>query len=132
MKTDDPLKHLIEKYHEDANNGQKVIQTFQPNEFSYDVVLYKERIVKTIVNFCCSDIAIFKSPLCFDFTFNLGKSAPYFALVLTYQNTSLISKQTKKSSTMLGPILLCHKKDNDRVHVLCQSILHSCPGLEIV
>ena len=46
-KTDDPLKQLIEKYHEDTKNGQKVIQTFQPNEFPYDIVLYKERIVKT-------------------------------------------------------------------------------------
>ena len=89
-KIDDTLEQLIEKYQEDAKNGQKVIQTFQPNEFSYDIVLYKERIVKNIANFCCSDIAIFKSPLCFDFTFDLGKSPPYFALVLTYQNTSLI------------------------------------------
>ena len=31
---------------------------------------------------------------------------------------------------MVGPILLCHKKDKDRVHVLCQSILQSCPGLK--
>ena len=129
-KTDDLLKQLIEKYHEDAKNGQKVIQTFQPNKFSYDITLYKERILKNIANFCCTDIAIFKSPLCFDFTFDLGKSPPYFALVLTYQNTSLMSKQTKKSPTMLGPILLCHKKDEDRVHVLCQSILQSCPGLK--
>ena len=35
LKTDDPLKQLIEKYHEDTKNGQKVIQTFQPNEFPY-------------------------------------------------------------------------------------------------
>ena len=27
-------------------------------------------------------------------------------------------------------ILLCHKKDEDRVHVLCQSIFQSCPGLK--
>ena len=38
-KTDDSLKQLKEKYHKDAKNGQKVIQTFQPNEFSYDIVL---------------------------------------------------------------------------------------------
>ena len=81
------------------------MQTSQPNEFSYDIALYKKRIVENIANFCCSDIAIFKSPLCFDVTFDLGKSPPYFALVLTYQNTSLISKQTKKSPTMLRPIL---------------------------
>ena len=31
---------------------------------------------------------------------------------------------------MHSPILLCHKKDEDRVHVLCQSILQSCPGLK--
>ena len=34
-KTDGPLKKLIEKYHEDAKNGQNVRQTFQPKEFSY-------------------------------------------------------------------------------------------------
>ena len=38
-KIDDTLEQLIEKYQEDAKNGQKVIQTFQPNEFSYDIVL---------------------------------------------------------------------------------------------
>ena len=129
-KTDDPLKQLIEKYYEDAKSGQKVIQTFQPNKLSYDVVLYKERIVKNIANVCCGNIAIFKSPLCFDFTFDLGKSPTYFALVLTYQNTSLISKQTTKSPTMFGPILLCLSKDEDRAHVLCQSVLQSCPGLK--
>ena len=31
---------------------------------------------------------------------------------------------------MLGPILLCHNKDEDQVHVLCQSILQSFPGLK--
>ena len=128
-KTDGPLKQLIGKYHENEQNGQKVIQT-QPNEFSYDIVLYKERILKNIANFCCSDIAIFKSRLCFDFTFDVGKLPPHYALVLTYQNTSLILKQTKKSPTMLGPILLCHKKNKDRVHDLYQSILQSCPGLK--
>ena len=45
-KTDDPLKQLIEKYHKDAKNGQKFIQIFQPNKFSYDIVLYKKRIIK--------------------------------------------------------------------------------------
>ena len=123
---------MIEKYHEDAKNGQKVIQTFQPNEFSYDIVLHKERIAKNIANFCCSDIAIFKSPLCFDLTFDLGKSPSYSALVLTYHNTSLVSKQTKKSPTMPGPILVCHKKDEDQVHVLRQSIIQSYPRLKIV
>ena len=32
---------------------------------------------------------------------------------------------------MLGPILLCHKKVEDWVHVLCQSILQSCPELKV-
>ena len=105
-KNNDRLKQLIEKYQEDAKNGNKVRQTFQPNEFSYNIVLYKERIVKNIANFCCSNMAIFKSPLCFYCTFDLGISPKYFALVFTYQKASLISKQTKKSPTMPGSILL--------------------------
>ena len=127
-KTDkNSIDRKISRRCEKLKNG---IEAFQPNECSYNIVLYKERIVKNTANFYCSDIAIFKSPLCFDFTFNLGKSPSYFALVLTYQNTSLISKQTNKSPTKLVPILQCHKKDEDRVHVLCQSILQSCPGLK--
>ena len=31
---------------------------------------------------------------------------------------------------MFGPILLCLTKDEDRAHVLCQSVLQSCPGLK--
>ena len=96
---------MIEKYKEDAKNGNKVRQTFQSNEFPYNIVLYKERIVKNIANFCCSDMAIFISTLCLYCTFDLGKSPKYFALVFTYQK-ALISKETEKRPTMLGSILL--------------------------
>ena len=127
IKTTDPSKLLIQKQQEDKKTRGGVIQKIQTNPFSYDIILFNDRIIKNIANFCCNDIQRFKSPLCFDFTFDLGKSPPFYALVVTYQNTSLLHKQTPKCPTMLGPLMLCHKKDE--VHV-CDILIEKCPGLK--
>ena len=125
--SDDPLKQLIEKQHRDGRTGDSIIQKIQTNNFSYDVVLFNDRIIKNIANFCCTNDVNLKSALCFDFTFDLGKNPPYYVLVASFQNTSLINKSTKKSPAILGPILICHKKDDNSVKLLCDTILDSSP-----
>ena len=130
-KNKDPLKLLIEKQHSDGKTGDGVIQKIQINTFSYGIILFNNRIISNIANFCCTDIQQYKSALCWDFTFNFGKSPPFFTLVLTYQNASLLNKRTKKCPTMLGPILLCHKKDESRVEFMCDTLLEKCPGLNM-
>ena len=72
-----------------------------------------------------------RSGLCFDFTFDLGKNPPYYILVTSIQNTGLISKSTKKRPTILGPILIYHKKDENSVKLLYDTILDSCPALSL-
>ena len=69
-----------------------------------------------------------RSGLCFDFTFDLGKNPPYYILVTSFQNTSLINKSTKKRLAILGPILICLKKDESSVKLLYDTILDSCPA----
>lgn len=67
--------------------------------------------------------------LCFDFTFDLGKSPLYFVLAVTYQNASLIRKNTKKLPALLSPVMICHKNDQKTVELFCDTILDKCPGL---
>ena len=81
------------------------------------------------MNFCCTNNPGYKSPLTWDFTSDLGKNPSYYALVLTYRNTTLLSKRTKRSPVMRGPILICHKKDERSVKPHCDTLLDHCPGL---
>ena len=87
-------------------------------------------MIKNRANFCCTNTPDKKSTLCWDFTFDLGKSPPYFVLVTSYQNTTLLSKATKKCAVLIGPVLICHKKDEMAVKMLCDAMLDKCPVLE--
>ena len=71
----------------------------------------------------------FKCTLSWDFTFDLGKSPPYYVLAFSYRNITLINKTTGKSPIMLGPVLVCHKKDEKAAKLLCDKLLDVCPGL---
>ena len=110
----DPFKTFIDKQQKDWLTSD-IIQRIQTNPFSYDIILFNDRIIN---NFCCTNNPSYKSPLIWHFMFDLGKNPPYYALVLTYRNTTLLSKRTKKSPVMLGPILICHKKDERSVKLL--------------
>ena len=80
---DPPLK-LIEKQQSDGCTEDSDIQKIQANQVSYDIVLFNKRNIKNIANFCCTDRKEIKSALCWDFTFDLGKSLPYYLLALSY------------------------------------------------
>ena len=120
---------LVDKQQKDGFTGDNIIQRIQTNPFSYDTILFNDRIINNLANFCCTNNSSHKSPLSWDFTFDLGKNPRYSALVLTYRNTTLLSKRTKKSPVMLGPILICHKKNETSVKLLCDTLLDHCPGL---
>ena len=121
------MSTLITKHQNEGKSG--VIRKIQINEHSFDIVLFSEMSIKNIANFCCNDIPLFRSPLCFDFTFDLGKDPPFFAFVGTYKNTSVYSKGTTVGPVMLGPILICHKKNETSVQLLCEELVKACEGL---
>ena len=64
-----------------------------------------------------------------DFPFGLGKNPPYYTLILTYGNTTLLSKRAKKFPVMLGPIFIFHEKDERYVKLLYDTLLDHCSGL---
>ena len=127
--SDDSLKQVIKNKHQDDRNGNSIIQKMQSNSFSYDVVVFNDRIVKNIANFCCTNGINLKSAFCFDFTFDLGNNPLNY--VLLFQNISLIKKTTKKSQAISGPILICHKRHENSVKLLCDTILDNCPELSL-
>ena len=92
-------------------------------------MLFNKRIIKNIANFCCTDRKEVKSALYWDFTFDIGKSQSYYLLALSYQNTTLFNKTTKLCSIMLSLVLLCHKKDEKAVKLLCDTLLDASPRL---
>ena len=92
-------------------------------------MLFNKRNIQNIANFCCTDRKEIKSALCWDFTFDLGKSPPYYLLALSYQNTTIFNKTTKRCPVILVPVLICHKKDEKPVKLLCDAPLDAYPGL---
>ena len=59
------------------------------------MILLNDRIINNLANFCCTNNPSCISPLTWDFTFDLGKNNQYYVLVLTYRNTTLLSKRAK-------------------------------------
>ena len=90
---------------------------------TYDIVPFNQRTVSNLANFCCMDDRNFKSTASWDFTFDLGKSPLYYVLALNYQNITLIDKTTGKSLVMLGPVLVCYKKDRKAFKLLRNTLL---------
>ena len=127
QKEDDPLKKLLFKQREDGCTGHSVIQKISFDVDSYTVVLFTKRMMDNISNFCCHNTYGYLSALSMDFTFELGD---FFVLVTTFKNTSLYVKKKKTSPSMLGPVLLCHKKSERAVKMLFETMLEEKPALE--
>ena len=87
--------------------------------------------VQNIANFCCTVNTKYKKSLNFDFIFKLPKRTPFYALVSTYKNTSLYLKNTRRCSTLLGSILLCHKINEEIVQSFLDASTEKCQGLWI-
>ena len=129
-KVADPLRELMKKQHNEKDKKSQFIRKIQTNEHSYDIILFNNRQIENIANFCCTDLQDFKSSLDFDFTFELGTKPSYYVLVTTYKNTSLYVKGSQVSPTMLGPVMICHKKDERVVKMMCDAMKEVVPGLE--
>lgn len=109
-------------------DGEKFIRAYSLDDDSPKVVLFTDDQVDDIVNFCCNDIPGHKSPLYVDVTFKLG---PFYVLMTSYKNTTLISKTTGACPVMVGPILLCMLKDKVTYLTLFQKLTAQVPGLKM-
>lgn len=108
--------------------GEKFIRAYSLDDDSPKVVLFTDDQVDDLVNFCCNDIHGHKSMLYVDVTFQLG---PFYVLLTSYQNTTLVTKTTGRCPIMIGPTLLCMLKDKATYLTLFQKLTALVPGLKL-
>ena len=126
---EDPLKQLLIKQREEGRTGHPIIKRILFDTNSYTITLMTDLAVENIANFCCTENTKYKTSLNFDFTFELLKEPPFYALVSTYKNTSLYVKNTQRCPTLLGPVLLCHKRNEEIVQSFLDALTEKCQGL---
>ena len=85
---------------------------------------------QNIANFCCTENTKYKTSLNFDFTFELLKEPPFCALVSTYKNTSLYVKNSRRCPILLGPVLLCHQRNEETVQSFLDALTEKFQGLQ--
>ena len=130
LQEEDPLKKLLTKQKEEARTDNAIIRKIIFDGDSYTVVLFSDTCINNIANYCCTENNEYLSPLSFDFTFELVRNPPLFALVCTYKNTSLYKKGINKCPVMLGPVMLCHRRTEEAVRSLFDALFEKCPGLQ--
>ena len=93
-----------------------VIQWVKTSPFTCDIVIFNQRVVSNLANFCCADDINFKS-------ISVG------TLHSIYATHHLINKTTGKSPVMFQPVVFCHEKDEKAVKLLCDSRFDVSPDL---
>ena len=117
------------KQREEGWTGHPIIKRISFDTNSYTITLMTDLVVQNIADFCCTENTKYKTSLNFDFTFELLKEPPFHALVSTYKNTSLYVKNIYCCPTLLGPVLLCHKRNEKIVQSFLDAITEKCQGL---
>lgn len=125
-KSDDPLAKVVEMYHREKGRDEAVVQSISHSKSSFEIALFNGTILRNIANFCCHDQAKFLSPLSFDFSFDFGN---FYIFVGTYRNTSVYKRNTTTCPTMMGPLLICHTKNESAPNELCKRMVDQCEGL---
>ena len=90
------------------------------------IVLFSDEQIKDIRKFCCNEEGT-NSPFCVDMTFNLGN---FYVVVTTYKHLQLLTKRGGKEPVILGPVMMCTKKDRATYQSLFQKITTHCPEIK--
>ena len=125
------MKQLLIKQREEGRTGYPIIKRILFDTNSDSITLMTDLAVQNIANFCCTENAKYKTSLNFEFTFELLKEPPFCALVSTDKNTSLYVKNIWRCPTLLGPVLLSHKRNKEIVQSFLDALTEKCQGLRI-
>ena len=90
------------------------------------IVLFSDEQIKDIRKFCCNEEGK-NSPFCIDMTFNLGN---FYVVVTTYRHLQLQTKRGGKEPVILGPVMMCMRKDRATYQSLFQKIAAHCPEIK--
>lgn len=90
------------------------------------VMLFTDRQLKNIVEFCCHSKVNQVSELGVDVTFQLG---PFYLLLTTFKNTILQVKRGNNHPSFLGPVMICLTKEETTYLSFIYCLHCELPGL---
>ena len=85
--------------------------------------------VQNIANFCGTENTKYKKSLNFNFIFDLLKESTLYAVVSTYKKLYSMVKIPGYVRPYLGPVLLCHKINEEIVQSFLDALTEKCQGL---
>ena len=78
-----------------------------------------------IDKFCTNEDGV-NSPFCADMTYDIGH---YYVVVTNYRHLQLVSWENGKEHILIGPVMICTKKNRETYQHLFQKITNACPDL---
>ena len=119
----DPISALLDMQ---LKEETPFIRSVAVDKNSPIVILFSDEQLKEIQKFCCNQEGS-NTPLCVDMTFNLGN---FYVVVTTYRHLQLVTKRSGKEPVIMGPVMLCMKKDRATYQSLFQKIVSHCPDIK--
>ena len=119
----DPVSALLDMQLEEE---KPFIRSVTVDRNSPIIVLFSDEQIKDLKKFCCNEDGP-NSPLCIDMTFNLGN---FYVVVTTYKHLQLLTKRSNNEPVILGPVMMCMKKDRPTYQFLFQQINSHCPEIK--
>ena len=121
-KPSDPIGEVIAMQY---NEEKKFVQRVIVENNCPTVVLFSEEQIDDIAKFCTNDNGV-NSPFCVDMTYDIGN---FYVVVTTYRHMQLRSRETGKEPVLVGPVMICSKKDRETYQCLFQKMTNVCPDL---
>ena len=119
----DPISALLDMQLEEET---PFIRSVTVDKNSPVIVLFSDEQIKDIRKFCCNEEGP-NSPLCVDMTFNLGN---FYVVITTYRHLQLQTRRGGKEPVIMGPVMMCMKKDRATYQSLFQKIAAYCPEIK--
>ena len=119
----DPISALLDMQLEEET---PFIHSVAVGKNSPIIILFSDEQLKDIQKFCCNQEGS-NTPFCVDMKFNLGN---FYVVVTTYCHLQLVTKRSGKEPVIMGPVMLCMKKDRATYQSLFQKIVSHCPDIK--
>ena len=121
-KAVDPIGEVISMQYEEV---EKFIQGVSVEDNCPIITLFGKDQINEIAKFCTNDGGI-NSPYCADMTYDIRN---YYVVVTTYRHLHLLSRESGKEPILIGPVMICTKKNRETYQHLFQKITNACPEL---
>ena len=126
---EEPWKQLLIKQRKESRASYLIIRWILFETNFCTITLMTDLAVQNIANFCGTENTKYKKSLNFDFIFELLKESTFYAVVSTYKKLYSMLKIPGYVRPYLGPVLLCHKINEEIVQSFLDALTEKCQGL---